>query len=329
VRYLGSKASTLPQLATLIGAAQPGETFCDPFGGVGVVGAHFRALGYRVHAGDLLTCAHQFQVARVALVEPPLPGEPSRGAVLASPQDMIDYLNSLPPVKSWVYREFSQMRGFFTPDNASRIDAARRELARLNRVGALSSDARAYYGACLLDAIDAVANTAGTYYAHLKSWHRKSLRPFKMSLLPIPSGPRGHAAMGDARELSRLRPWDVLYLDPPYNNRDYAGYYHLPETIATARRPRATGVSGVDASPRPVTPFNAARTAASAMTELVTRARFKLLVVHYSDSGLISPTQMRELLGKVGSIEEHEIVATGYSSSGARRVSHRVYLVRP
>ena len=65
MRYFGSKFSTLPQLGEIIHARVPSGTFCDAFGGIGTVGAYFKALGYRVWTGDVLLFAHYFQVARI------------------------------------------------------------------------------------------------------------------------------------------------------------------------------------------------------------------------------------------------------------------------
>ena len=33
--------------------------------------------------------------------------------------------------------------------------------------------------------------------------------------------------------VAEQEPFELLYLDPPYNSRQYPGYYHIPELIAT------------------------------------------------------------------------------------------------
>ena len=329
MRYLGSKASTIAPLAEIVSAITRSGTFCDPFGGVGVVGAHFRSKGFEVHSGDLLQCAYHFQVARIELDQPPFSSTLRSETRTNTPAEFLQYVEGQPRVKSWVYREFSERRHYFTPENAILIDTARRTLARLRRNGALDTQAFAYYNACLVNSADRVANTAGTYYAYLKSWNRKSVKQFKLELIPIPKGPQGRSTRGDASHLVDGQAWDILYLDPPYNDRDYAAYYHLPETLATGRRPRPTGVSGVDAATRPATAFRSKKTAANALTRLLERATFQSLVVHYSDDGLICSDDMRNILSAHGMIEEHVLNATGYSNSGTRAVTHRIYVVTP
>lgn len=330
MRYLGSKASTLSALQSLVAenVDKPG-TFCDPFGGVAVVGAHFRKLGWTVYSCDLLHCAHHFQVARIMLDEPPITDDITRETGARTPQEFVEYLESLEPVSSWVHREFALRRGFFTVENAMRIDAARIELERLRSTDVMRGATAAYYSACLVDAVDYVANTAGTYYAYLKGWNRKALRKFTLRLIEPASGPVGWTGLADANWLVRQRHWDVLYLDPPHNDRDYAAYYHLPETLATGRQPSPRGRSGVDAAPRPRSAFASPRTAADAIENLLSVAQFKILLLHYTDTGLISPDQLRRELGRYGQINEYVISAVGYGTKGSRIVNHRLYLVQP
>jgi adenine-specific DNA-methyltransferase len=295
------------------------------------VGSAFKGRGFEVHTGDLLMSAHCFQTARVVLNKPPTPTPALKAALnVRTTEDMINSLRRVKPVKSWVYREFSARRRYFTSENAAAIDGTRRALERWRRDGLTDEPTDLYLRACLIDAVDRVANTAGTYYAHLKQWTRKALKPFDLRAIEPVSGPVGcTASLIDATELVASRHFDVLYLDPPYNTRDYAGYYHLPETLATGRRPRPQGASGVDAAARPVSAFTRPRQAESAMTELVGIARCHLMVVHYSDDGLIGPARMRALLRSFGRIEERTIDALGYGTTRQRLAHHRLYFVEP
>lgn len=214
MRYIGSKASTVSRLSQLVTTYIKGGHLCDPFGGIGVAGAHFKSLGFTVHTGDILTFAHQFQITRVQLNKPPqaVRLEEEIGARTAA--DICRILNTATPIRQAIYREFSQRRMYFTPENAMKIDAARVLLKRWRRAGWLDRVQTAYYSSCFIDAVDRVANTAGTYYAHLKKWTPKAKRPFQIVPLPTTSGPPGcTATLADALSLASSRPWDVLYLD--------------------------------------------------------------------------------------------------------------------
>ncbi len=125
----------------------------------------------------------------------------------------------------------------------------------------------------------------------------------------------------------RRRAYDVLYLDPPYNDRCYAGYYHLPETLATfCRWKRVHGKSGVPSHfVRSV--FNSRETAKQSLADIIAVARFKLLVFHYSDDGLIPPEDVRAILRKRGRFRSYQLTSSGYTTQNVRRqITHRVYM---
>ena len=317
-------------MADRIEAIVPQGSLCDPFGGIGVVGACMKGRGYEVHSGDVMLFAHYFQIARV--VRSRLPSFARVRATLdvdTGTQAIPDFLNNCKPVSGWLTRHFSEERSYFTPVNARKADACRLWIRRWADRGLLSASEHAVLLASLIDSLDLVANTAGTYYAHLKSWHRKALRPFCFRLIRPIGGPAGcTSSQCDALDLVSERAFDVLYLDPPYNQRSYAHYYHLPEALAHQRTPRVRGKSGICAGPKVGSAFYNPRTALGALEDILNSARFRLAVIHYSDDGLIPPRALRKLLGRHGKVGARTIQSPGYTSEPQRRqVAHRVYFV--
>jgi adenine-specific DNA-methyltransferase len=133
----------------------------------------------------------------------------------------------------------------------------------------------------------------------------------------------------DANTLVGSRPFDVLYLDPPYNTRSYAHYYHLPESIASGMTPSVRGASGIPDVNVGHSDFNRPAKATDALRAILSRARFRLLVVHYSDQGLIPPKTLRQLLGQFGKVRKRTISAKGYTTKHLpRQTPHALYLVR-
>jgi len=49
----------------------------------------------------------------------------------------------------------------------------------------------------------------------------------------------------DINEVAKKVNGDILYLDPPYNHRQYATNYHLLETIAKYDNPEIHGKTGL------------------------------------------------------------------------------------
>lgn len=329
MRYLGSKASTVGALHGLVASRVGSGSFCDPFGGIGVVGSHFKNAGYEVWSGDILTFAHYFQVARIQLNRPLRFTRLREALGLDSPSEIPSLLNGRAGKTGWFCREYAGKRRYFTSENAAQIEHCRRTIGRWTRNGWLTRNERAVLLASLIDAMDKVANTAGTYYAHLKQWYRKALRPFRFEFLQATCGKRRcRAVLCEARELLARRSYDIVYLDPPYNERCYASYYHLPETMARQMTPRVQGASGI---PRNVTRrsrFNMPQEASNALKQLLKVMSCRLLVFHYSDDGLIPPDQVRTILAGCGETEEFVLDATGYTTERKPRDSeHRVYLV--
>ncbi|MHC4496206.1 MAG: DNA adenine methylase, partial [Planctomycetota bacterium] len=242
MRWFGSKQSTVKQVFELVAERVGPGLFCDPFGGIGVVGAFFKKRGYTVWSGDILTSAHYFQVARIERNRLPSFRKLRRALRLSSPEEVVHMLNTGCGRDGWFVREYAEKRRFFTRANALRINACRLQINRWRRQRLLTRSEHAVVMASLIQSMDKIANTAGTYYAYLKDWYRKALRPFRFELLrPVSGSPDCRSLLSRAEDLVNKAEFDILYLDPPYNQRSYSRYYHLPETLARAEAPRVYG----------------------------------------------------------------------------------------
>ena len=288
-----------------------------------------KARGYEVHSGDMLRFAHYFQVARIVRGRCPSFSRLRAHLGVTTPTEIVDFLNSCQPVRGWLTRQFSESRRFFTQRNARCADACRLWIRDWQQNGLTTPSEHAVLLASLIDSLDRVANTAGTYYAHLKQWHRKALRPFLFRLVPPTYGPTGCTSRQcDARELVRGQEFDVVYLDPPYNQRSYAHYYHLPESIALDETPRARGKSGIPSSEKPRSAFYRRESAVAALEEILSLVTFRIAVVHYADNGLVDPGTLGGLLKEHGRVTHKTVLSRGYTSlPNLRTVTHRIYLV--
>lgn len=329
MRYFGSKFSTLVQLGEIIGSRVRRGTFCDAFGGIGTVGAYFKTLGFRVWTGDVLLFAHCFQVARIHLQRRPSFRRVMDDLGLKTQEDLVAALTKRCERDGWFVEHYAKERKFFTLENARKIESAWKNIFTWREAGSIRTEEEAVLIASLIHAMDQVANTAGTYYAFLKTWHRKAKRPFRLDLLQPSCGAyAGICHLGPAHSLVAERKFDVLYLDPPYNERSYAHYYHLPETIARGTHPRIRGISGIPADGLERSVFNDPKNAAEALRTLIAKARFQWLAFHYADDGLVSPRDVREILAEHGEFEEFVLQSRGYTTKKmARQVSHRLYLL--
>lgn len=329
MRYFGSKGSTTERVYEIISQRILSGTFCDPFGGIATVGSYFKTKGYAVWSGDILAFAHCFQIARLEVDNTPSFESLCRSLNLKSSNEVIALLKGEPPKRDWIVEEYAKQRHFFTEENGALIDACRLRINEWSRNGWLNKSERAVLIASLINCMDKVANTAGTYYAYLKTWHRKALLPFCFELIPHAVGnAKCYCFYEDAEKVVGKKSYDIIYLDPPYNERSYVQYYHLPETLALEGTPRIHGKSGMPDEDRPVSDFNRPQNAQRALERLLRKASFKLLAFHYSDDGLIKPHVVRNVLSQYGKVEDFTLNSIGYTTSKtARTEEHHLYVV--
>ena len=150
---------------------------------------------------------------------------------------MLDELNQLEGIDSLIYKEYSESgssdRLYFNAVNGKKIDAIRIHIEQLLLSSEIDKEFYFLLLATLLVAVDKVANTASVYCAYLKKLKKTALKDIKM--LPIQRAMKQieHKVYNaDSNDLIKTIDGDILYLDPPYNGREYSSYYHLLNTIA-------------------------------------------------------------------------------------------------
>lgn len=337
MRLIGNKTKLLGSIQRFLEArGVHGGTFFDVFAGTGSVGRHFRRLGYRVRANDLLWSSYVRQLVYVGCARVPdfsglleLPqvrrrlagrrGRAEREALGTAPPGQEDLYAAVAalalarPRRGLIWRQYAEGgpagRLYFSDENGRRIDGAHEELLAWRRDGRVGQDGFWVLLASLLEAADRVANISGTYGAFLKRLQESAREPLRLRppLLDLRS-PAGRVYRGDANALVRRVSADVLYLDPPYNQRQYAKNYHVPEVLAelhTATDLRAyeaeiygkTGLRRFEDRRSEYCRRGGRRGGPSpcekAFRDLVRAARAEHIVVSYSEEGILD----REAIG--------------------------------
>lgn len=313
MRYLGSKTMLLGHIEQLTNEYKKG-IFCDPFGGIGTVGAFMKRKGFQVITGDILNFAHYFQCVLIVFDDKNNFFHLMQYLHLRSLDELEAYLSNITQSDGWLIQEYALERQFFSTDNASHIQACIECIEKWYTESLINEKERIILLASLIDSFDKIANTAGTYYAYLKNLYRKAKKPFRFSLLHPIEGPVGFAYKMDANDLVRQKKCDILYLDPPYNSRNYARYYHLPENVSMGIVPKPKGKSGVSQFQQKNSAYNG-RKATEAFKELIQSADAKCIIFHYTDSGLIDMDEAKTALQKKGSrFEEYYFDCRKYTT---------------
>jgi adenine-specific DNA-methyltransferase len=345
VRYIGNKTKLLPAIERVLeerGIAPPG-VFLDVFSGTAAVARRMKALGWRVVANDHLVCAatqaraaiepaRSPELARL-LVRPEvrrfIDSDEGRRALEASPpppeaqtrselervrplRAAIAYLNArAEPRDGLIFRQYSQGgaagRLFFTSDVGRKIDGVRAAIDEWRDAGAIDRTEEPVLRAALIDAADRCANISGTYGAFLKKWQPNARAPLVLRASHVIAGKGSRVHCRDGNELVGEIDCDVLYIDPPYNRRQYAKNYHVLEVIAElasvadeasyeATIYGKTGLRDFEGR-RSAYCLADARGGSSpcerAFADLVARARAEHIIISYNEEGILS----REALG--------------------------------
>lgn len=330
-RYFGTKASASGYVADIVNQLTKSGTVADAFGGLGTIGAELKYNGHHVTTCDVLTFPHLFQVARIECNEIPCFKELKLHESFENTESILNHLNKQTDPNSWIVIEYAIKRKFFTEQNAVKLAGIWNTIAKWDKLGLLTYRERAFLIASLLNSMDKVANTAGTYYAYLKSFNRKAKHSLKFEWIEVRHGAYiGKALLGDSFTQLEGRSFDVLYLDPPYNRRNYASYYHLPETLAglKIKKIKPLSLSGV-----PEESHSSAHNIREAMsmtyiTKIIESVTWNHLIFHYCDNSLIPLELIRSSLETYGTLNEHIIPALGYTTKKSqRRTTHNVFVV--
>jgi adenine-specific DNA-methyltransferase len=309
VRYIGSKARLVDDLIEIIGRPRGESHFVDGFCGTGVVAARAADEGWSVRLNDNLQSAVVIAAAQL------LSREEVPFGRWGGYHKVIDWLNSLKPVRGYFWREYSpggsSGRRYFTAENAARIDAVRQRLGQLEEAGELSVGESILLRADLIAAADRVASIAGTYGCYLASWTDAALRPFAMTSRPLRDvAVRRSVYCGDVVD-TPIGENDVAYFDPPYTKRQYAAYYHINETLAAGDEPTILGKTGLRPWKDRASDYCYKAKALGALVGLIHNTPARRILISYSSQGHLSLDQLEEGLSEEGEVTFHELGPIG------------------
>ncbi len=304
MRYIGSKLNLLPQLDAAVSERQPkGGTFCDIFSGTGAVGRYFKNR-FPVVSNDLLYFSHVLQYAGIQLNQ-----EPSFELLEKEVGEPFHFLNTLDIEKfdfksaPFVANSFSPYqlgeRMYLTEKNALTIDAIRQSIQEWLDADLIKKDGYMFLLASLLESVPSVSNIAGTYGAYLKHWDSRTSKPiFLEPTQLIDNGKENISYNENANDLAKKISGEVLYIDPPYNGRQYLGNYHVLESIAKYDNPILKGKTGTREDMSKVSDYCKKGKVALSFDELLANADFDYFFISYSTEGLLSEEELVSIAEK-------------------------------
>lgn len=277
------------------------RTITDIFSGTGVVAKTLKDLGYSVNSNDILYLSY---VLNKGTLEQNAP-------ISDEVKGIIKHLNNLSVENApwfdidnaFIYQNYSPHEGcermYLQCDNAIKIDLVRQEIERLR--GQVSESEYYYLLSLLINAVPYVSNITGTYGAYLKYWDKRTYNKLQLEEIEIqPSDTECHCYNLDAISLARQTECDLVYLDPPYNGRQYLPNYHLLETIARYDNPTIKGVTGMRVDPEKMSDFCKKARAKRAFEELLNTLDCRYILLSYNNEALLSTEEMSEIVRNAG-----------------------------
>ena len=353
MRFIGCKLNLMPYIERLVtetlGIRE--GVFCDLFAGTATVGAHFKKRGFQIISNDLLELSAAFQHALIANnTEPQFAGiidtlgDVRNGNLFTSVSPynkVVAWLNSLPGKKGFIFNAYCPSgsnecrRQYLSDVNGQKIDAVRQQIETWREASDITENEFYLLLLPLLEATSKVSNISGTYAAYLKHWDARTYKP--LTLVPvdiIPSQLTHNVHRKTANELINEIQCDVLYIDPPYNTRQYITNYHLLETIARYDNPSIHGKTGLrDYEESEKSVYCSKTNCLSALTDLVEKADADHIVFSYSNEGILSTDEILSVLSLRGeatlssTIDYQRFKSHSQGKNGDKRVEELLFHV--
>ncbi|MDE7175201.1 MAG: DNA adenine methylase [Helicobacter sp.] len=303
MNYIGSKFKLSSFLQTSIestlqkASAKPlkDSIFCDMFAGSAAVGRLFKTQVKQIISNDKEY--YSFVLTQNYI---------GNHQKLARVNELLRILNDTiqtPPQKGKIYTYYALGSGsgrqYFSDENAQRIDAVRSQIAQWKEEKFINDKEYYFLLASLLESADKVANTASVYGAFLKHLKKSALKCFILNPAEFECNENEHLVFNeDANTLITKIKGDILYLDPPYNAREYGANYHLLNTIALYDDFIPKGKTGLREYEKSAWCKKAK--VADTLENLIKNAHFEWIFLSYNDEGLLSLEQIQDIFEKYG-----------------------------
>lgn len=315
MNYIGSKHTLSSFLKDAIidtvGNDLSNLVFCDLFAGTGSVGRTFKPLVKQVIANDVEFYSYVLNRNYIG----------NHQSLIY--EERFNFLNNLKQSEGFVFKNYSENgkegRLYFSSENGKKIDAIRQQIEIWKNADEITEDNYYFLLASLIESADKVANTASVYGAYLKKIKKSAQKEMilKPALFTLNSN-KNLVFNADSNTLIKKIKGDILYLDPPYNERQYGSNYHLLNTIAKYDYFEPQGKTGLRAYYR--SNYCKKNEVKNSFEELIKNANFKYVFLSYNNEGLMAEEEVQRIMSSYG---KYSLKTTNYQRFKADKTESR------
>lgn len=319
-RYIGNKHKLIEWIFSILDKECKGKSFTDIFAGTGVVAAVASKHFDEVILNDFLYSNHAIYQAFF-------------DTGVWDQDKIINIIKNYNNINGEDLDEnyFSiNFGGKFFSKNSAKIIGFVRENIEENRKNLTEREYHMLISS-LLYSVDKIANTVGHYDAYFKkesvedNFFMRPIDPVEVKSASI--------FREDANSLAKRIQTDIVYIDPPYNSRQYSRFYHVLETLTKWDKPKLHGVA---LKPEPENMSDYCRVSAKdRFAELVNDVNAKYLVVSYnntydsksnSSKNKITLEEIKNVLTKRGKTKIFEKDYRHFNAGNTDFNNHKEYL---
>ncbi len=316
MNYIGSKYKLSKfiksEIEKIVGRMND-KVFCDLFAGTGAIARSFKTESKKIIANDVEYYSYVLNRNYIGNHEE------------IEWREFVAELDNVQGVEGFIYKNYclggGSGRQYFRDENGKKIDAVRQKIATWKITERINENQYYFLLTSLLENADAVANTASVYGAYLKHLKKSAQKTLTLKPAFFDLNEAKHKVYNeDANSLITKIEGDVLYLDPPYNARQYGANYHLLNTIARYDEFVPNGKTGLRNYER--SRYCQKNEVADAFENLIKNAKFKYVFLSYNNEGLMSDKEVRKILQKYG---EYGLETIKYQRFKADKTENRIH----
>ena len=230
-RYIGCKAKLTDWIFDIISKETSNiKTATDIFAGTGVIAKRMLSTFDNVIVNDILFSNNQ--IYRAFFEKSPW----NKEKIL---EKLEEYNNLSPEELEDNYFSTNFGDKYFDYDMAKKIGWIREDIEKSRN--SLTSKEYAILLTTLIYNIDKHANTLGHFEAYIKKPIKKS--ELKLRMIDVKEYDNIQIYREDANLLAKKIKSDLVYIDPPYNSRQYCRFYHVYEPLVKWDKPVLSGVA--------------------------------------------------------------------------------------